>query len=211
MKADLRKALLIIADISGYTSFMISNKRDLEHSQTIITELLRSIIQQVEIPLEIAKLEGDAVFMYLPRNLDGSPSPLTKEQIGEKLLNFFKVFQTKLSALAESITCSCGACKNIRKLTLKIIAHSGEAVLYRIGKFLELSGIDVILTHRLLKNSVTGGHYILLTEQANNDIVLRGETKLIPGLEHIKEFGTIKTFVFCLPTNDAATLPGRRS
>ncbi|MCI0604477.1 DUF2652 domain-containing protein [bacterium] len=155
MKADLKKALLIIADISGYTSFMISNRRDLEHSQTIITELLRSIIQLVEIPLEISKLEGDAIFMYLPRNLDVLPSLLTKELIGEKLLSFFEVFQTRLSALAESITCSCGACKNIHRLTLKIIAHSGEALFYKIGNFLELSGIDVILVHRLLKNSIT--------------------------------------------------------
>ncbi|MCI0416716.1 DUF2652 domain-containing protein [bacterium] len=175
---------------------MISNRQDLEHSQAIITELLRSIIQQVEIPMEIAKLEGDAVFMYLARSFDDSSWSLTKEQIAEKLLNFFEVFQTKLSALAESITCSCGACRNMQRLTLKIIAHSGEALFYKIGNFLELSGIDVILVHRLLKNSITGGHYILLTEQAENDIVLRGQMKLIPGLEHIKEFGAIKTFVF---------------
>ena len=56
--------LLMIADISGYTKFMISNKQSLLHSQMIITELTKTIIKQVEIPFEVSKLEGDAIFMY---------------------------------------------------------------------------------------------------------------------------------------------------
>ena len=56
--------LLIIADISGYTRYMTANAKTLAHSQTIITELVMAIVKQAELPLEVAKLEGDAVFLY---------------------------------------------------------------------------------------------------------------------------------------------------
>ncbi len=35
--------LLIIADISGYTRYMTANAKTLAHSQTIITELFKTI------------------------------------------------------------------------------------------------------------------------------------------------------------------------
>ena len=56
--------ILILSDISGYTNFMLSNRTSIRHAQIIITELTKAIIAQVEIPLEISKLEGDAVFLY---------------------------------------------------------------------------------------------------------------------------------------------------
>ena len=54
--------LLLIADISGYTDFMLSNKVSLAHSQDIITKLMKVIIKEVKIPLKISKFEGDAIF-----------------------------------------------------------------------------------------------------------------------------------------------------
>jgi hypothetical protein len=51
-------SLLLIADISGYTKFMLSNRQSIKHSQTIITELTKTIIQQVKIPFLVSKLEG---------------------------------------------------------------------------------------------------------------------------------------------------------
>ena len=53
--------VLIIADISGYTHYMTANAKTLAHSQTLITELVKTILVQVELPLKVAKLEGDAV------------------------------------------------------------------------------------------------------------------------------------------------------
>ena len=64
--------LLIIADISGYTRYMTANAKTLAHSQTIITELVETIVKQSELPLEVSKLEGDAVFLYC-RKLNGTP------------------------------------------------------------------------------------------------------------------------------------------
>mgnify|MGYP003339367772 FL=1 len=51
-------------------------------------------------------------------------------------------------------------------LRLKVIGHYGTAIRARVSGFDELSGVDVILLHRLLKNEVAGSEYILLTEPA---------------------------------------------
>ena len=79
-----RGVFLIITDISGYTSFMVAHRTALVHGQLIISELTKAIIKHVEIPLEISKLEGDAVFLYAvvddPRSRDDLP-----RQIGRKL------------------------------------------------------------------------------------------------------------------------------
>lgn len=59
-----KEVVLTIADISGYTEYLLSTQTALLHAQTIINELIESIIEQVQIPLKVAKLGGDAVFLY---------------------------------------------------------------------------------------------------------------------------------------------------
>ena len=68
MESTERDVVLIVADISGYTRFMVSNQEVLHHAQAIISELIKAIIKQVEIPLVVSKLEGDAVFLYALKN-----------------------------------------------------------------------------------------------------------------------------------------------
>jgi Protein of unknown function (DUF2652) len=50
------------------------------------------------------------------------------------------------------------------RLHLKVIAHHGQAVFKHVRGFEELAGLDVILAHRLLKNTVQLLDYVLLTE-----------------------------------------------
>jgi len=50
------------------------------------------------------------------------------------------------------------------RLHLKVIAHHGQAVCKHVRGFEELAGPDVILAHRLLKNTVQTLDYVLLTE-----------------------------------------------
>lgn len=45
-------------------------------------------------------------------------------------------------------------------------AHVGRAVRHRLGRFEELTGVDVILVHCLLKNRVPADTYLLFTEPA---------------------------------------------
>lgn len=104
----------------------------------------------------------------------------------------FTVFHEKLAELGSQDYCHCGACRNIGVLKLKIVAHSGDALFYKIHQFNELSGSDVILVHRLL-----------MTESAAADISLPHGTRLEPGREHYEHLGTINTLV-CYPFAETA-------
>ena len=159
------EVVLLLADISGYTRFMLANRTEMAHGQGIITDLLQAVIRQLEIPMEVHKFEGDAVF--ITAEFGGAQTwGETGRLIGRKLHAFIEAFDAALLNLARSNACHCGACDNMAKLTLNVIAHKGIALRYRIGRFEELSGADVILVHRLLKNSVPGTKYLLVTEAA---------------------------------------------
>ena len=55
-------------------------------------------------------------------------------------------------------------------LSLKIVAHSGEALFTRVGEHPTLSGPDVITVHRLAKNDVDSHRYLLMTGPAYRDL-----------------------------------------
>ena len=169
MSSRTEDVLLMIADISGYTRFMVANQTELEHSHQIVGALLEAIIEEVEIPLEVAKLEGDAVFLYLVK-ADDRDAALSRARA--KLMRFFAAFQSTLAELAAATRCACGACIHIDALRLKVVAHSGTALIYTIASRTELAGVDVIILHRLLKNSIPFDEYILLTETAARDLEL---------------------------------------
>ena len=191
----IQQALLIIADISGYTEFMVASDLEIRHSQHVISELMRAIIRQVEIPLEIAKLEGDAVFLYAKRESDAFGWDEVRTITGRKLIRFFDVFRAKLLELEKKSTCNCGACSNVGILRLKIVAHSGEALFYRLHDFNELSGRDVILVHRLLKNSLGSDEYLMLTDSAYRDIEFPSALSVEESRETYSHLGQITTYV----------------
>jgi hypothetical protein len=195
--------LLIIADISGYTRYMTANIKTLTHSQTIITELIKSIIKQIELPMEIAKLEGDAVFLFCRKQHPAHPWPQVKQFIGSNLITFFQMFSEKVQELTRSNICICNACTHIEKLRLKVVVHSGEALFHRVFNFVELAGVDVIIVHRLLKNSVKADQYLLLTEAAHVDVEFPEPIHLSSGKETYDDIGKIKTLVY-LPESQSA-------
>ena len=187
--------LLIIADIGGYTRYMTANAKTLAHSQTIITELIQAIVKEAELPLEIAKLEGDAVFLYSRRPKDTSRWTETRAEISVKLLDFFEFFREKLDELGRSTTCTCHACAHIEKLRLKVVVHSGEALFHRVMHFNELAGVDVIIVHRLLKNSVKAEEYLLLTEAAAKELQFPEMIAFKASVESYEDIGKVKTAV----------------
>ena len=191
-----KKVLLMIADISGYTEFMVSSELEIEHSQHVISELIQSIITQVEIPLEVSKLEGDAVFLYAIKDSDDYSWDEVAHRIGEKLIQFFEAFHDKLDSLGSCGVCKCGACSNTDVLSLKVVVHSGDALFYRIHRFDELSGSDVILVHRLLKNSADHNEYILMTEDAYTDVAFPRHLQVEKGHEEYEHLGEINTLVY---------------
>lgn len=203
--------LLIIADISGYTRYMTANAKTLAHSQTLITELFNTLLQQIELPLEVVELEGDAVFMVC-RKFNHSPWSESKRLVGDKLLACFRLFREKIVELSRSTTCTCHACAHIETLCLKIIIHSGEAVFYRVLNFVKPAGADVILVHRLLKNSVAAREYLLLTEAARPELQFPEAMVFISSSETYENFGCIKTEFHDLALDvSPAPSPGRQN
>lgn len=188
--------LLLIADISGYTRYMTANAKTLAHSQTIITELVKAIVKQIKLPLEVAKLEGDAVFFFCRKQNTSQPWPETRRLVGGQLLAFFRMFSEKLAELGQSNTCTCHACTHLEKLRLKVVVHSGVVLFHRFLNFVELAGVDVIVVHRLLKNSVAADQYLLLTEAARQDVEFSGPIQLNPGSETYDDLGCINTLVY---------------
>ncbi len=182
-----RQAVFVIADISGYTPFMAQHKKALAHSQMVISALLQTILEQCDSGLQVAKLEGDAAFLYALR--DGG-----EKQLGRRLLAIVDRFWHKLAELTATSICNCDACTTIDRLRLKIVVHAGEALFYKIGAFEELSGFDVIVAHRLLKNSVEADQYILLTEEAYRAIEF-GEAIHAQGSESYDGIDPIRTYV----------------
>ncbi len=206
----MKDVVLILLDISGYTRFMVDNRETLVHSQVILGELMTAIVQNVKIPLQVAKLEGDAVFLYIEKPADPAQWADMQARIGEELLLFLDVFRQKLDELVRSSACKCGACKGIDQLRLKIIVHSGRIVLVAIDRFVELSGEDVIVAHRLLKNSVQQREYILVTEAAARDLTLPESLPFSPLDESYPDLGDIRTRVY-FPDDAAEGAPEQES
>jgi hypothetical protein len=76
----------------------------------------------------------------------------------------FVAFHRRLRDMQAVTTCPCSACANIGVLKLKFVVHHGKFSRQRLGTVEQLHGTDVIVAHRLLKNSVPSKEYLLVTE-----------------------------------------------
>lgn len=199
---------LFIADISGYTAYMVKSEREHTHGTLVIGALIKALAKEAVLPMEVSKLEGDAIFFYLP--LAKLPPEMASNplRLTEQLLRFFQTFSMKVRELQQSAACDCGACTNIDKLELKIVAHLGKATFETIGSFHELSGVDVILVHRLLKNQVKEKRYLMLTHAARRHLGLPKEGRVIEGVEKDKDIGEI-TVVIYFPQDQGGSVPRR--
>lgn len=161
------RAQLIIADISGYTRFLTGS--ELEHANSIISELLNTIVGAVEFPLKVVEIEGDAVFMYavLPEGTMG-------QSMIEGVEDIYTSFASALETMVFNTTCPCAACENCSSLGLKIVMHCGDVARAQIAGHEKVSGPAVIAAHRLLKNSIretTGiDDYLLVTDECAADL-----------------------------------------
>ena len=162
--------LLMLADISGYTQFMVEHDAALRHSQTIIGELLESLIRQVDVPLRISAVEGDALFLYAIKSGDEQIWRRRGASLVDRLRGLFRTFAQRLVEIGAYSICNCDACRVVGELKLKIVAHSGEELFTQVGQHPTLSGPDVITLHRLTKNSVRERQYFLMTEAAYRDL-----------------------------------------
>ena len=190
MDTKTQNGYLILADISGYSSFVA--KSELEHAHDILSELLELILKHITTIFTLSKLEGDAIFAYAPEE---------KLKRGETLLEViestYAAFKDQQEAIRRRTTCQCNACRNIPSLDLKFMAHYGDYIIQSIGGHHEMVSTDINLIHRLLKNhvaDVSGWRgYALFTDQALSHVGLKPD-----GFQEMNEtydIGEVKIFV----------------
>jgi hypothetical protein len=154
--------LFLIADISGYTGYLADV--ELDHAQDIVADLVGTVVTALRPSFRLAKLEGDAAFMYAPaERIDGSI-------LLDAIERCYFGFRRRRRDVRQATSCECNACVRIPDLDLKFVVHHGEAILQKVAGRQELFGSDVIVAHRLLKNDVVeqlGIHaYALISQKA---------------------------------------------
>jgi hypothetical protein len=163
-KSSIAQPMLIfIPDITGFSKFV--NDTDISHSQHIIEELLEALINANEIGLQVSEIEGDAVLFYKEGELDNTSTLLAQIE------SMHAKFHTHLKMYENSRICQCGACSTANNLKLKFVINYGEVGFNTIKNHIKLFGKEVIVAHRLLKNSVNHAEYALFTNNVIDEHV----------------------------------------
>jgi len=174
---------LLLADISGYTSFLsaVEESHGVDFSQgipagySIIGALLDAVVDGIQPPFDIAKLEGDAVFATATADgLDGDGDHLVA--LFRDVNHSFEVVKARQAISASDHVCT--GCPRAAVLTVKMILHRGQVVTVPGRGVSDIHGPAVTLAHRLLKNSVRSrfgdSPYLLLTREAASALGLDG-------------------------------------
>ena len=191
MERRTQTGYLVLADISGYTSFVAQT--EIEHADMALSFLLETIIEQLSNLLTIAKLEGDAVFAYVEENkLEEARSLL------ELIDQTYLAFRDKALTLYRGATCPCRACRALPTLDLKFMVHHGDFVVQQVAGIRDLMGTDVNLIHRLAKNHVseaTGWKgYALFTNQGMERLQT-DKGSFLQQTESYEHLGEVETYV----------------
>ena len=118
----VRRALLVIADIRGYTPFMKAHRTSLAHAQDVVARLLEAVIDAAP-GLTPPEIEGDAVFLYAwSRGAEAAEAAAVVEQV-VAMHRAFHACQQRIEALN---TCRCEGCRQAVQLRVKFVAHVGE-------------------------------------------------------------------------------------
>src|SRR3954469_795342 len=163
-----RRALLLIADIGGYTEYMQFHRSILGHAEAATSRMLDKVVDAAR-DFDLIEIEGDAAF--LSRDADGLDGAATFSAITQAAVAMHRAFHEE-RRLVQLNMCPCQSCTQTSALKLKFVAHVGEVATQTIKRRRKLIGIDVIFVHRLLKNPVPVPEYVLLSE----DLYRSGDT-----------------------------------
>jgi hypothetical protein len=160
-----QRALLLIADIGGYTEYMQFHRSMLGHAEAATTRLLGKVVDAAR-GFDLIEIEGDAAF--LSREMNGMDGEAALAAVTEAAVAMHRAFHDE-RRLVELNVCPCDSCAQTSGLKLKFVAHVGEVATQKIKRRRKLIGMDVIFVHRLLKNPVQVPEYVLLSEDLYGD------------------------------------------
>jgi hypothetical protein len=155
------RTLLVIADIGGYTEYMLTHRMCLAHAEVNTARLLEAVIDAAP-EFELIEIEGDAAF--LSRNAEGLDNGGPVGAVTGAAVRMHRAFHVERRNVVSNL-CPCASCSQADKLKLKFVAHIGEVASQRIRDRRKLVGIDVIHVHRMLKSAVVAPEYVLFSEE----------------------------------------------
>ena len=160
-------ACLLIADISGYTRYLAGV--ELDHAQDILADLMGTIVDVMHPTFQVANVEGDAVFFYAEtEHVDGSI-------LLDLIESTYSAFRDRMMSIVQASVCECQACLHIGDLDLKVVVHHGQVIAQNVAGRVELVGKDVIVAHRMLKNTIDQTAYAFLSDECVGDTELDPE------------------------------------
>src|SRR4051795_8857167 len=187
-----RRALLLIADIGGYTEYMQFHRSILGHAEAATRRMLEKVVDAAR-DFDLIEIEGDAAF--LSRQIDGADGPATLATVTETAVAMHRAFHEQ-RRLIELNMCPCGSCTQTSGLKLKFVAHVGEVATQTIKRRRKLIGMDVIFVHRLLKNPVQLPEYVLLSEELYRSAGTPAPDRPIQELsQDLEGIGPVRTYV----------------
>lgn len=146
---ELRRAeagTLVIGDLSGYTRYL--SETEFDHAHAVLDGVFRVLANALQPAFHLQELEGDAVFVY---RLEPAPDAALLLDTVEQT---YFAFRRHMRDVIAATTCECNACRRMPELDLKFVAHFGSFILDRMGTSDKVTGTDVVIVHRLLKNEV---------------------------------------------------------
>jgi len=156
-----RRAVLVIADIGGYTDYMQFHRSVLGHAEAATSRMLDKVIDAAR-GFDLIEIEGDAAF--LSRDEEGLDPSATLSAVTSAVVAMHSAFHRERQ-LVQLNMCPCGSCKQTGALKLKFVAHVGEVATQTIRRRKKLVGLDVIHVHRMLKNPIDVPEYLLVTDE----------------------------------------------
>ncbi len=202
--AGIQRALLVIADIGGYTRFMKVHRINLSHAQYVVSRLLEAVIDGAGKKLQLTKLEGDAAFFYakLKGDVDGY-------DLVARLGSIRRAFLERQQEISADRACNCDGCVQVGDLKLKFVAHVGDVAFQKVKSYVELAGMDVILLHRMLKNHVPHAEYVLVTDVVHDRLSANVRARANAQEEDFEGVGEVQTHWLVLDDIAPCTLEPR--
>lgn len=197
------RALLLIADMGGYTDYMQGHRFSLAHAEVNTARLLERVIDAAP-EFGLVEIEGDAAFLSL--DADGLAPEAAVTQVLRTAAAMRRAFHLERAYVAANL-CPCSGCKEIDNLKLKFVAHVGDVATQTIRGRSKPVGIDVILVHRLLKNPVEMPEYVLMTEQLCED---GASAMTVPAQEvrtQVESIGDVRAYAVDVDDLDGALPP----
>jgi uncharacterized protein YndB with AHSA1/START domain len=184
----------VLADIGGYTTFL--SDVGIEHAKEITSHLFNRLVDVDPCRWKVGNVVGDCLFMY--SDSGGSP-----DEVFAYLRQLYESFRESIEAVAAGSTCRCGACDRSADLALKYVVHAGEFDTQQIAGRQELIGSEIVVAHRLLKNSVPVREYALLTAPLADAAEASGLAAM-PGRDEYQDLGSLHyVYVDLQPVREA--------